>query len=68
LKDILKTACNITSATYKGVGGWRERVGGLMMPVDTGNQVVCTVATVALTIPQAMQMYNGTELDSKLPY
>jgi len=22
LRDVLKTACNIMSATYKGVGGW----------------------------------------------
>jgi len=25
------------------VGGWKERVGGLTMPSDTGDQVVCTV-------------------------
>jgi len=37
LRDVLKTACNITSATYKG------RVGGLMMSTDTDDQVVCTV-------------------------
>jgi len=36
LRDILNTACNIMSAAYKGVGG-------LMVPVDTANQVVCTV-------------------------
>jgi len=44
LRDILKTVCNITNATYKGwMGGrgwrgWRGRVrvGGLMMPSDTG--------------------------------
>ena len=36
LRDILKTACNITNATYK-------RVGGLTVPVDTGDQVMCTV-------------------------
>jgi len=27
----------------KEVGGWRGRVGGLMMLVDTAEQVVCTV-------------------------
>jgi len=40
----LNTACNITSAAYKGVGwweGWRGRVCELKMPLDTGNQVVC---------------------------
>jgi len=26
-----------------GWGGWRGRVGGLTIPVDTGDQVVCTV-------------------------
>jgi len=33
------------SAAYKdgGWGGWRERVGGLTMPVDTADQIVCTV-------------------------
>jgi len=40
LRDVLNTACNIMSATYKG---WRVRVGGLMKPVDTVNQVVYTV-------------------------
>jgi len=33
-------------AAYKGVGrwgGWRERMGGLTMPLDTGDQAVCTV-------------------------
>jgi len=25
------------------VGGWRGRAGRLMMPVDTANQVVCTM-------------------------
>jgi len=39
LRDVLNTACNITSAAYKGVG----RVGGLMMPVDIGDQAVCAV-------------------------
>jgi len=24
LRDILKTACDIMNATYKGVGGWEE--------------------------------------------
>jgi len=24
LRDILKTACNITDVMYKGVGGWEE--------------------------------------------
>jgi len=47
LRDVLNTVCNIMSATYKAVGGgwgeWRERVGGLMMPVDTTDQVVYTV-------------------------
>jgi len=47
LRDILNTACNITNTTYKGVGvgGWRGKVGGLMMPSDTDDQlqVVCTV-------------------------
>jgi len=38
LRDILNTACNIMSAAYKG---W---VGRLTMPVDTVNQVVCTVS------------------------
>jgi len=23
LRDVMNTACNITSATYKGVGGWK---------------------------------------------
>jgi len=27
----------------RGWEGWRERVGGLTMPSDTGDQVVCTV-------------------------
>jgi len=52
--------------------GWRERVGGLTMPVDTGDYLCAQwarqVARAALTIPQAMQTYNGTELDPKLPY
>jgi len=26
-----------------GWGGWRGRMGGLMMPSDTDDQVVCTV-------------------------
>jgi len=46
LAGILKTACNITNAIYKGVGGWKGRVegvGGLTILPDTGNQVVCTV-------------------------
>jgi len=50
LRDILKTACNITNATYKEVGGWerggrgwRGRAGGLTMPSDTGDQAVCIV-------------------------
>jgi len=47
LRDILKTACNITDATYKGwvdggegVGRVEGRVDGLTMPLDTGDQVV----------------------------
>jgi len=40
LRDVLNTACNIMSATYKGVG----RVGGLTMSVDTANKVVCTIS------------------------
>jgi len=28
---------------WMGGRGWRGRVGGLTMPVDTANQVVCTV-------------------------
>jgi len=36
LRDILKTACNITNAMYKGVGG-------LTMLSGADNQVVCTV-------------------------
>jgi len=48
LRDVLNIACNITNATYKGVGGlevgrMEGRVGGLTMPVDTADQVVCTV-------------------------
>jgi len=27
----------------RGWGGWRGKVGGSMMPLDTGNQVACTV-------------------------
>jgi len=44
---LLNTACNFTGATYKRVGmrGVKrvERVGGLMMSLDTADQVVCTV-------------------------
>jgi len=36
LRDVLNTACNITSAAYKGVGG-------LTMSVDTADQAVCTL-------------------------
>jgi len=49
LRDILKTACNITNVTYKGWVGGRKvrrverRVGGFTMLVDTGDQVMCTV-------------------------
>jgi len=43
LRDVLNTACNIMSPTYKGVGRWGGWVGGLTMQVDTGDQVVCTV-------------------------
>jgi len=60
------------------VDGWEEGgevgewVGGLTMLVDTANQVCAQWAkqmvTAALTIPQAEQMYIGTELDPKLPY
>jgi len=27
----------------RGWGGWRGKVGGLTMPIDTGNQFGCTV-------------------------
>jgi len=51
LRDVLNTACNIMSAAYKGVGGKggrrvrrvEEWVSELTLPVDTANQVVCTV-------------------------
>jgi len=47
LRDVLNTACNIMSVTYKGVegvrGGWGGWVGGLTMPVDIPDQAVCTV-------------------------
>jgi len=50
LRDVLNAACNITSAAYKGVGEWegvgkvKGRVGKLTMPVNTANQVMCTVS------------------------
>jgi len=28
------------------IRGWRGSVGGLMMPIDTANQVVCTVGQI----------------------
>jgi len=40
LQDILNTACNITSA---GRASGRRWGGGLTMPVDTADQIVCTV-------------------------
>jgi len=45
LRDILKTACNITDATNKEVGRWVEvgEDGGLTMLSGTGDQVMCTV-------------------------
>jgi len=56
----------------EGEEGWRERVGGLMMPVDTANQVVCTVgqkmATAALTIPRGEQTLSGTVWDYRPSY
>jgi len=33
----------IRGGWVRGWGGWRGRVGGLTIPVDTGNQVMCTV-------------------------
>jgi len=58
LKDVLNTACNITSATYK-------EVGGLMMPVDTADKVVCTVdqtngySSLEITTRQADVEWNS---------
>jgi len=49
-------------ATNKGVGG-------LMMPLDTGDQVVCTVGRTdghsSPYTPRVMQAYNGTRIGPK---
>jgi len=58
LRDVLNTACNITSAVVKG---W---MGGLTLPVDIADIVVCPagqkVATVALnhTMSRADVLWN----------
>jgi len=74
LRDVFNRVRNITDATNKGVGGWEGggEGSGLTMLSDTDDQVVCTVGQTdghsSPTIPRAMQPYNGTELDRKLPY
>jgi len=53
-------------ATNKGVGGWR---GGLMMPSDTGNQVVCTVGqTDGISNPYNTTRRADIEWNSLGPY
>jgi len=74
LRDALKTACNIMSAIHKKVDGWERvgRVGVLMMPVDTADQVCAhwarQMATAALTIPRGEQTLSGTVWNHRLPY
>jgi len=78
LRDALNTACNITSATYKGVGGqegwgvWRGRVSGLTMLVDTADQVVCILAqTDSHSSPDHTTRradVSGTVWDHRPPY
>jgi len=61
---LLKIACNIMSSTYKGVGGWVNDALRHRQPSCVHRQM----ATAALTIPRAVQKYNGTEFDPKLSY
>jgi len=49
-----------------GEGGWVNDV--LRHRRPSCAQWARQMATAALTIPQAMWAYNGTELDPKLPY
>jgi len=44
LRDILNTACNITSAVYKGVGGGRVWGVALTLPVETADQAAMCLA------------------------
>jgi len=71
----LKTACNVMNAMYKGVSRWEGGgKGGWVNNALRHRQSSCVHSgpdrwpQLALTIPQTMQTYNGTELDPKLPY
>jgi len=66
LRDVLNTACNITSGTYKGEGGWVNDAARYSQPscID----IEPDRWPHSLTIPQGEQMLSGTVWHHRPPY